>query len=136
MKLEIHSMKDDFLEFELEDVKEHRPQLYMGGLSVNGDWQPWHATWKSLKLNKFTEEFEIVKDKIIKFYEVEGQRNLQTGTTSRSPGWGKLTMGSEQWLLQNLKILNCEIIDADKSINVETMFDGVSYKNFKEDKVD
>jgi hypothetical protein len=137
MKLEIHSMKDDLLEFELEDVKEYRPQLYIGGLDVNGDWQPWHATWKSLKLNKFIEEFEIIKDKILKFYTAEGQRNPQTGNTSRSPGWGKLTSDNEQWLIQNLKILNCEINDTDKSINLELMFDSVSYKNYKkEDKID
>ena len=49
----------------------------------------------------------------------------------------KLTSDNEQWLIQNLKILNCEINDTDKSINLELMFDSVSYKNYKkEDKID
>lgn len=125
-------MKNDVLELETEYIKEFtRPQLYIGGLEINDDWQPWHASWQPLKFNKFTEEFEIVKEKIVNFYGTEGQRNPQTGCTARSAGWGELTTTDEQWLLQNLKIINCKINDNDKSISLELMFDGVSYKNFK-----
>lgn len=137
MKLEIHSMKDDVLELEIETVKEYRPQLYIGGLEINDDWEPWHAAWQTLKITKFTEEFEAAKEKIVNFYAVEGQRNPQTGSTARTPGWGKMSIEHEEWLLQNLKIMNCKINDNEKSIVLDLMFDGVSYKSTKpEEKID
>lgn len=128
MKLEIHSMKDDALYLDIEVV---RPKLYIGGLEVNDDWQPWHATWQSLKINKFNEEFETVKDKIITFYKMEGTRNPQSGCTTRSAGWGKISNEGEQWLLQNLKILHCKIVDMDQSIELELIFDGAKYTDFR-----
>jgi hypothetical protein len=131
MKLEIHSMKDDILELEIENIKEHKPQLYIGGLEVNDGWEPWHAAWQTLKISKFTEEFEAVKEKIINFYAVEGQRNFQTGSTTRTPGWGKLFIEHEEWIMQNLKIMNCKIRDDDKSIVLDLAFDGVNYKSKK-----
>ena len=133
MKLEIHSMKDDLLELEIEDTKEYKPQLYIGGLEINGDLEPWHAAWQTLHISKFTEEFEVVKEKIVNFYAIEGQRNLQTGSTARTPGWGKLSLEHEEWLLQNLKIMNCKINDAEKSILLDVVFDGVSYRNLKKE---
>ena len=137
MRLEIRSMKDDLLDLEIENLKEHRPQLYIGGLEINDDWEPWHASWKMLKINKFNEEFETVKEKILAFYAIEGQRNPQTGSTARTPGWGKLSIENEEWLLQNLKILNCKVSDNDKSIVLDVMFDGVVYKSTKpEEKID
>jgi len=134
MRLEIRSMKDDVLELEIENIKEQLPQLYIGGLEVNDNWEPWHAAWQTLKISKFTEEFEAVKEKIVNFYAVEGQRNPQTGGTSRTPGWGRLFAKynegvSEEWLLQNLKIMNCKINDGEKSIVLDIMFDGVNYKS-------
>lgn len=142
MKLEIRSMKDDALELEIENLKEHRPQLYIGGLEINDNWEPWHAAWQTLKISKFTEEFEAVKEKIVNFYAIEGQRNPQTGSTARTAGWGKILAQYEsgqyeEWLLQNLKIMNCKINDSEKSIVLDLMFDGVMYKNMKpEEKID
>lgn len=128
MKLEIHSMKDDVL---LLDIEAPRPKLYVGGLEINDDWQPWHATWESIKLKKFNEEFEEAKLKITKFYADEGTRNPQSGCTTRSAGWGKISSDDEQWLFQNLKILSCKINDTDKSIEMEIIFDGVIYKDLR-----
>jgi hypothetical protein len=121
-------MKNDVLILEVEAV---RPKLYVGGLEINGDWQPWHATWQSLKIKKFNEAFEDAKIKISSFYAEEGKRNPQTGCTTRSAGWGKMSSDEEQWTLQNLKILHCKIEDTDKSIEMELIFDGVNYKDFR-----
>lgn len=126
MKLEIHSMKNDVLILEIEAA---RPKLYVGGLEINGDWTPWHATWQTLKL-KINEDYEDAKLKISSFYTEEGKRNPQTGCTTRSAGWGKISSDEGQWTLQNLKILHCKIEDVDKSIEMELIFDGVNYKDF------
>lgn len=129
MNLKLYSMKNDLLELSIEPV---RPEIKIAEIFFEDLWHPWHCDWQKLIIKDFHADFETVKNKIIQYYKDEKTScTLENGATIRKPGRAELSTTEEEWLLQNCKIVDCQIDEENKKIELGLWYDGVSYKVLK-----
>ncbi len=136
MNLKLYSIKNDLLELSIEPV---RPNIKIVEIHLEDGWHPWHCEWQKLKISNFDEDFETVKNKIIEYYKAEtASCTLDCGAVTRKPGMAKLTADyeecTEEWQLENCKIVDCDIDDDNKKISIELWYDGARYE--QHEKVD
>ena len=125
-------MKNDLLELSIESV---RPNLKIAEIFFEDAWHPWHVQWLNLEINKFLEDFEIVKNKLIQYYKDEkASCTLENGATIRKPGRAVLETAEEEWRFDNCKIVDCQINEENKKVGLSLWFDGVSYKILKSEE--
>lgn len=119
-------MKNDLLELSIEPIV---PQIKIAEIYFEDAWHPWHVEWQKLIIKDFHADFETVKSKIIQFYKDEkASCTLENGATIRKPGYAELTTEEEEWRLGHCKIVDCQIDEENKKIELALWYDEVSYK--------
>ncbi len=125
-KLEIYSFLEDKLELDIEEIDAHIPKLLVGSLDVGGISHPWHIQWQNLKIVKFIESLDKVRDKIVYFYSLEKNRCCPANgsVVIRKPGHAKIDVNDGMYLIRKCKILNCKITN---TIMLELAIDEVEF---------
>jgi hypothetical protein len=132
MKLELHSHKNDILELELAECV--RPEIRICEILTDKGLEPWHATWKTLEIKKFTDDFDVVKTKIVDYYKAEWKSSqVDDGVCQRKPGFARLVSPEEEWTLFNCKVSEYSENSDKKELGFELFFDSVQYKNNSRD---
>ncbi len=120
-------MLEDKLELDIEDIKTQTPIIDIGELIVNNISHTWHTQWRNLRIDKFVEPFEKVRDKIVYFYSLEKNRCTPVDGTVviRRPGHAILETQDSIYKINVCKILNCFIDEPE--IALELVIDGVNW---------
>jgi hypothetical protein len=124
-KLELFSLRGDRLEL---TVKSGGPKMRLGLLDVDGDVKVWNCQCPNLIFTEFEEPYEVVKGRIIKFYEDENLNDQITGHAIRKPGHGKMTSQNEEYKLVGTRVISCVFDSRAKTVKLEIAFDGTNYK--------
>ena len=128
MNLELKSIRNDTLELSVINA---RPCLKVGALEIDEEFFPWHCQWQNMTITEFEQPYEIVRGRVKKFYDDENITDEPNGYAVRKPCVGRLFDDSEEWTLQNTRIIGCKFDSRTKTISLELTFDGVSYKRLR-----